>query len=209
MTEGWIETQVAESVRRGSCPICDAVEAGRESYLTWIRTNLNDAKFRQAVSSSEGFCLTHLHEVMHSLGTNPYNRLELLKVMRSVMLMLADGRTLVGCHLCTSLRDTATAYAVVINSSQIQAIKGRPLALCRIHAPLLNQRPGQQDGRSTATHASAARRPTPSSRAVTDFLNTTEAILKDFHLKDPEVLGREVERCEALMIKAMLTTEQQ
>ena len=46
MTEGWIETQIAESVRRGSCPICDAVEASRKSYLTWVRTNLNDAKFR-------------------------------------------------------------------------------------------------------------------------------------------------------------------
>ena len=203
MTEGWIETQIAESVRRGNCPICDAVEAGRESYLTWIRTNLNDMKFRQAVSSSGGYCLSHLHEVMDSLGTNPYNRLNLLKVMRSVMLMLADGQNLVGCHLCTSLRDTATAYVVVINSSQTQAGKGRPVALCRIHALLLNQKPGKQDGRSTVTHESAARRPTPSSRAVTDFLNTTEAILKDFHLKDPEVLGRDIERCEALMTRAM------
>ena len=209
MTEGWIETQIAESVRRGNCPICDAVEASRESYLTWIRTNLNDGKFRQAVSSSGGYCLSHLHQVMDSLGTNPYNRLNLLKVMRSVMLMLGDGQPVVGCNLCTSLRDTAKAYAVVINSSRIQGSKGRPLALCEIHAPLFNQRPGQHDDHSTATHASAARRPTPSSKAATDFINTTEAVLKNFHLKDPEVLGREIERCEALMIKAMLTSEKQ
>jgi hypothetical protein len=203
MTEGWIETQIAESVRRGSCPICDAVEASRKSYLTWMRTNLNDAKFQQSVSSSGGYCLSHLHEVMDSLGANPYNRLNLLKVMRSAMLMLVDGQPVAGCHLCTSLRDTTTAYAVVINSSRIQTINGRPVALCRIHVPLLKQRPGQLDGRSAAARESPARRPTPTSREVVEFLNMTAAILKDFHRKNPEVLGREVERCEALMTRAM------
>ena len=207
MTEGWIETQIAESVRRGSCPICDAVEASRKSYLTWVRTNLNDAKFRQSVSSSGGYCLAHLHEVMDSLGANPYNRLNLLKVMRSVMLMLVDGQHVAGCHLCSSLRDTTTAYAVVISSSGIQTSNGRPVALCRIHVPLLKQRRGKHDGRSTATRESPARRPTPTSKAVANFLSATEAVLKDFHLKDPEVLGREVERCEALMTRAMLAGE--
>jgi hypothetical protein len=41
----------------------------------------------------------------------------------------------------------------------------------------------------------------------TDFLNTSETLLNDFHLKAPEVLGREVERCEALMLKAMPAKE--
>jgi len=41
----------------------------------------------------------------------------------------------------------------------------------------------------------------------TDFLDTSETLLNDFHLKAPEVLGREVERCEALMLKAIPAKE--
>jgi len=78
MTEGWIETQVAVSVRGGRCPICDAVEAGGENYLTWIRANLNDEQFRQAAAASGGYCARHLQAVIDSLKSNPYSRLNLL-----------------------------------------------------------------------------------------------------------------------------------
>lgn len=208
MTEGWIETQIAESARRGNCPVCDALSAGRDSYLTWIRTNLNDEKFRREAISSGGYCLPDLHAVVESLQTDPYNRLNLLKVMRSVMLMVANGKTISGCHLCSSQRDTARAYAVVINSSLIQGGRKPPAFLCNTHTPLLSQRTKEQDGSSPAINVSAGSRQAQFPDAITAFTDTVEAILKDFHLKAPEALGREVERCEALMFEAMTAEKQ-
>lgn len=204
--DGWIETQVTESLRRGKCPVCDALESGEESYLTWVRTNLNDATFRQSVSCLGGYCPSHLQKVMDSLGANPYNRLNLVRVMRLALVMPPGGQSATDCHLCKSLRDTTNAFSVVINSSnQAQGSKGRPLALCRVHKPLLYSQPGEPDARGITIRGAARRRPAQSSRAITDFLYATEAVLEDFHLKDPEVLKREVERCEALMIRAVLS----
>lgn len=198
---GWIEAEIVESIRRGRCPICDAVKAGYENYLSWLRSNLQDERFHCSVVESGGYCLLHLRSIIASLRFDPYSGVSLLKVMRSVVLSNGRQASSLGCHLCEYLRSTEEAYFMVINSIDSeggQTNRGKRFLLCSRHESRarLSDHVSREQNASSGSALFMHR-----SHETKEFLKSTEVLLNDFHKKDPDSLRWEVERCEALLIR--------